>query len=935
MEERSATKYTSIRSKSADRSHNRSQLDESNINLSIMTGSDSVKTSTPNRSTRSSSRIRSRSANHNSIVDELADDDLFTDLTMNTDNSLQEIGHKAQNKSKMSVHNKSSLGKENVSKKDDSVSFMSLGDSLNEVSWSRIEDEIKKDLDFDLNEPIVPVDATLQLKTNQQQITTPQKKRALEFRMSMVDEDEMLSRRKKLVNTRSSPPASSSMISKKSLDSSFFNSDFDDSDDLSLFSISGNDLFHQQPTQPTTSKICKEEKKVILSEGCANIKSKWEDDSSNESNMLSDLSNEDIDEILSKSTLPVATSINVESEVDLMNTSFIDRTSLEVASFECEPSLLNQISVVTINEKSPTSYFDQMMENVFSSSSESSKLDVAIHFVTQPLTVKHAKIFCSSKRRATVEGFKIDHLNLELVSVYIHRLNSTQVYEITSVHSLTHLNSVMFDKIRQLLPDNEMCTLATGNHWKRLNLVVYDVKLAFHLLHRGLGWQVDYLVHQIAWYDFKVALWLLDTEAPAFKLSKWNHHQCTQTAIKHQLPARYHQYFSRVHFMVNNKLKQSEHVWKVVILFNLLTGYLEVLDLKNLYISYKSIELPSRLCLCLMEHGGAYIDHEYLFQLEKRLEVYREWLEKEIFYITGSSFNLSSPDQVSRAISNQVNTLPNYFDVKKGLNSSATQSPSTSKKSVSDGARTSLFPRSGTSKVEMIKLQEAWGGLECGNKLPTLIMEWRKLNHCLNNSIILIRSKLHFKTDRQNEKQAFIYGRCNEWTSTGRVTMRDPSLINIDKDFTIKTVTRRKASQLERSALLGDHRDVDLSTLSNVFPNEDDDESLQGNKLTNVSFQSRKIVRAPPGYLLISADYSQLELRILAHFSGDPCLLETLNNLSEDVFKAIAATWKRIQVDEVTPDLRQKAKEVKVDFFKFLNQVFCFTDLLRNNLRTR
>ena len=63
------------------------------------------------------------------------------------------------------------------------------------------------------------------------------------------------------------------------------------------------------------------------------------------------------------------------------------------------------------------------------------------------------------------------------------------------------------------------------------------------------------------------------------------------------------------------------------------------------------------------------------------------------------------------------------------------------------------------------------------------------------------------------------------------------------------------------------------------------------------------------GNLLISADYSQLEFRVLAHLSSNEALQDTLRK-GGDVFKAMAAEINRCKVDEVTDSMRQQAKQI-------------------------
>ncbi len=55
----------------------------------------------------------------------------------------------------------------------------------------------------------------------------------------------------------------------------------------------------------------------------------------------------------------------------------------------------------------------------------------------------------------------------------------------------------------------------------------------------------------------------------------------------------------------------------------------------------------------------------------------------------------------------------------------------------------------------------------------------------------------------------------------------------------------------------------------------------------------RSSFRAGAGLTLVSADYSQLELRILAHLSADDVLCRILGRDGGDVFRLIASEWKQ------------------------------------------
>lgn len=69
----------------------------------------------------------------------------------------------------------------------------------------------------------------------------------------------------------------------------------------------------------------------------------------------------------------------------------------------------------------------------------------------------------------------------------------------------------------------------------------------------------------------------------------------------------------------------------------------------------------------------------------------------------------------------------------------------------------------------------------------------------------------------------------------------------------------------------------------------------------------RKCFIADEGCLFFSADYSQIELRIMAHLSGDTAMIEAFN-MDGDIHAATAAKIYKVPIDQVTADMRRKAK---------------------------
>jgi DNA polymerase-1 len=78
---------------------------------------------------------------------------------------------------------------------------------------------------------------------------------------------------------------------------------------------------------------------------------------------------------------------------------------------------------------------------------------------------------------------------------------------------------------------------------------------------------------------------------------------------------------------------------------------------------------------------------------------------------------------------------------------------------------------------------------------------------------------------------------------------------------------------------------------------------------TELGNKIRKAIIAPTGAYLLSADYSQIDLRVLAHLSQDPGLIAAFAQ-DEDIHATTASKLFGVPNDEVTPEMRRNAKTV-------------------------
>ncbi|MGP1346770.1 MAG: DNA polymerase I [Phycisphaerales bacterium] len=138
--------------------------------------------------------------------------------------------------------------------------------------------------------------------------------------------------------------------------------------------------------------------------------------------------------------------------------------------------------------------------------------------------------------------------------------------------------------------------------------------------------------------------------------------------------------------------------------------------------------------------------------------------------------------------------------------------------------------------------------------LPRLIVEHRQLTKLVSTYLVALKEAIHPRTKR-------VHASFNQTVAaTGRLSSSDPNLQNIP----IRTEVGREI---------------------------------------------RRAFVARPGCVLLAADYSQIELRLLAHLSRDPALIAAFRG-GEDIHRAVAAEIHGVPIEAVTSEQRSGAKMV-------------------------
>jgi DNA polymerase-1 len=222
-----------------------------------------------------------------------------------------------------------------------------------------------------------------------------------------------------------------------------------------------------------------------------------------------------------------------------------------------------------------------------------------------------------------------------------------------------------------------------------------------------------------------------------------------------------------------------------------------------------------------MERVGVRVDPKELDKMSQTMEKEVRRLEKEIWKLAGSEFNVNSPSQLAEILFDKLNLQPS-------------------------ARRGKAKARSTAADI----LEE----LSAKHPLPEKIIEYREIAKLKSTYVDALPKLIHPETGRLHTSFS------QTGTATGRLSSSDPNLQNIP----IRTELGR---------------------------------------------QIRAAFVAEKGKMLLSADYSQIELRIMAHFSEDPVLIAAFRN-GEDIHARTAQEVFGVGPLAQTAEHRRAAKAI-------------------------
>ncbi|OXB76233.1 UNVERIFIED_CONTAM: hypothetical protein H355_014641 [Colinus virginianus] len=400
--------------------------------------------------------------------------------------------------------------------------------------------------------------------------------------------------------------------------------------------------------------------------------------------------------------------------------------------------------------------------------------------------------------------------------------------------------------------------------------------------------------------DPKVACWLLDSGSKECTL-----HSMVTNFLPSELPLL--EGVGTGHGVQSLGLSASEDhsgryraAIESVLIFNVMNQLHSELQKENLTDVFSKVEMPSHYCLALLELNGIGFSTAAYETQKQVMQAKLNEIETKAYQLAGHSFSLTSPDDIAEVLFLELK-LPQNGDVKVRGNK---KTLGYTRRTTVKGNRVRLSKQFSTTKDVLEKLKTL-------HPLPGLILEWRRINNAISKVVFPIQREKRFNSALGMER---IYPVSQTHTATGRISFAEPNIQNVPRDFEIEMPTVVEESPPFRAhgsvyshAVSRVRSGKHSSVLPNVVNSWAEDRAKGRGIPYSVSMR-HAFVPFPGGFIL-AADYSQLELRILAHLSRDCRLIEALNR-GTDVFKSIAAEWKMIDSEAVGDSTRQQAKQI-------------------------
>lgn len=282
----------------------------------------------------------------------------------------------------------------------------------------------------------------------------------------------------------------------------------------------------------------------------------------------------------------------------------------------------------------------------------------------------------------------------------------------------------------------------------------------------------------------------------------------------------------------------------------------------SLFLPYRDLEMPLIPVMAKMEYLGVGFVGKECKRHKDLMEAKLRSLEKEAYALAGREFSLTSAMETGIILFDDLGIPhpaggPKQAAFTKGGDKTLghNNSKNSNKRQIKRGGQV----RYGCSKDILKAVKDQ-------HPLPNVVLEHRKLTALITKYIDVlpkyIRYNARFDMDR-------LHGTWMQTASpTGRLAVKNPNLQTIP------------------------HKVCFMST---------------GAGTEEVTITLRDAFLAPKGCMLLTADYSQLELRLMAHFSKDALLISTLK-AGGDLFIMIASQWLGKDPSLVTKQERTHAK---------------------------